>query len=207
MATGGGGQVLSYLDLGIRCCTGNGEVVCVHHCPAHRLDQEAFKDHCLGSSSSNLGFFPRHLSRDFALLRPSPRIMLVKPYWQAAGPFRLTQTYRDSRIDRQWWGQVRFCWCFPHHCTHCDSLHHRDRHGSRSCPRYYSMEYTDEKTSEDPSLRTFVICFFVSFIAWLQTVELCTNVDRASIITMIRIPFVNKFESQTNLPCKRMPDS
>jgi hypothetical protein len=29
--------------------------------------------------------------------------------------------------------------------------------------------------------------------------------DRASIITMVRIPFVNKFESQTNLPCKENP--
>jgi hypothetical protein len=29
-----------------------------------------------------------------------------------------------------------------------------------------------------------------------------TDKIRASIITMIRIPFVNKFESQTNLPCK-----
>lgn len=33
------------------------------------------------------------------------------------------------------------------------------------------------------------------------------DMNRASIITIVRIPFVNKFESQMDLPCKREPES
>jgi hypothetical protein len=38
--------------------------------------------------------------------------------------------------------------------------------------------------------------------AKIQAFGLLSFASLASIITMIRIPFVNKFESQTNLPCK-----
>ena len=40
--------------------------------------------------------------------------------------------------------------------------------------------------------------------AKIQAFGLLSFASLASIITMIRIPFVNKFESQTNLPCKHV---
>ena len=62
------------------------------------------------------------------------------------------------------------------------------------------MEHADEETIETSSIRSAVLCLTVSLQSSKQ--RTVTDSTSASIITMIRIPFVNKFESQTNLPCK-----
>lgn len=68
MAAVRGHQVLPDLDLGIRRCACNGQIVCVHYYQANCLDQEAHENYCLGSTGSHLGVFPRHFHRNVGLL-------------------------------------------------------------------------------------------------------------------------------------------
>lgn len=88
---------------------------------------------------------------------------------------------------------------YTSHCVH--DLH---RLGASSCAGYFVVEYTDEKTGQTASIWTIVVCFIVSFLSvclieFVQPAD--TDGNRASIITMIRIPYVNRFEGMTDLQC------
>lgn len=61
-------QVLPDLDLGIRCCTCNCQILCVHYDQANCVDQEAYENHCLGSTGCNMGILSRYLCWDIGLL-------------------------------------------------------------------------------------------------------------------------------------------
>lgn len=76
---------------------------------------------------------------------------------QTAGRTRLIDTYRDSDADHERRRKVRFCGDLSHHCAHCDSVDNLDRHGPGHRAGYHLMEYTDEKTSQDPSIRPTVL--------------------------------------------------
>lgn len=109
MATGRSCQVLFNLDFGICRRARHYQVIYMHYHQAHRFDQEIPENHCLGFTSSDLGIFPCHVSRDFALLPTSSLSVLVDPRSQATGHMKLICCHRESRIDSQWRGPLCFC--------------------------------------------------------------------------------------------------
>jgi len=75
MAAVGSHQVLPHLDLSIRCCTRDCQILGVHHDQANCIDQEAYEDYRLGSPRRHMGFFPRYLCWDAGLLPAGARFV------------------------------------------------------------------------------------------------------------------------------------
>lgn len=82
MATSRSSEVLPHLDSGLRCRAGNDQVFCVHHHPAHCVDQKATENYSLGSLSSHLGFVLGHLSWYSAVLPAGSLSVSVQSYLQ-----------------------------------------------------------------------------------------------------------------------------
>lgn len=106
----------------------------------------------------------------------------------------------DSNVDIERQGNLRACGHLRHHwpCFYGIDDSHRSGLGRSACN--HAMEYSDEATSKNPSFR--VIVFRLNVRCLKHNTDAQTNLHSASIITMVRIPYVNKFEGQTNLQCK-----
>lgn len=98
------------------------------------------------------------------------------------------------------------CTCrhFCHHWTCCYGINDRDGSGTGRSACSHAVEHANEETSKNPGFRIAVLCVNVRSLFPGLTVKPELIDSRASVITMVRIPYVNKFEGGTNLQCKHI---
>lgn len=181
MAILGGYGVLHHLDLVVRPCPRNGEVLHLHHDSTHRIHEEVTRLYCLGPSCCDMGVLPRHLPRNSTLLPAGSRNL-------------------DTYVDSERRGHLRVCRHIRYHRTRRYSFDDCNRSGTSRCARGHALEYTDEETGQVSSI--WLAIFRVHVCHFGHSLTTILTYHSASIITMVRIPYINKFEATTNLQCK-----
>lgn len=182
MAVLRGHEVLHHLDLDVCCGPRDSEVFHLHHHPAHRLHKDDPRLHDLGSARSDVGILSYHIPWNPALLPTGSRNL-------------------DANIDPQWRGHMCPCRHVRHHWPCCHCVNDRNRPGTGCCAGGHAVEHANEEASQNSSFWFAVFRVDVRILSAKGPMQYLTS-DSASVITMVRIPYVNKFERMTNLQCE-----